>query len=53
MYERDKNHASVVIWSMGNEAGDGTNFMAASEWLHQHCKNKGQSTMNEPIKFTC
>lgn len=23
---RDKNHASVIFWSMGNEAGDGSNF---------------------------
>ncbi len=27
MVERDKNHPSVIIWSMGNEAGNGTNFM--------------------------
>ncbi|GFR77257.1 beta-galactosidase [Elysia marginata] len=26
MVERDKNHASVIIWSMGNEAGDGYNM---------------------------
>jgi len=26
MVERDKNHPSVIIWSLGNEAGDGTNF---------------------------
>jgi beta-galactosidase len=25
MIERDKNHASVIIWSMGNESGDGPN----------------------------
>lgn len=35
MVERDKNHPSVIIWSMGNEAGDGINFEAASEWIHQ------------------
>jgi len=40
MYERDKNHPSVVIWSMGNEAGDGSNFMAASAWLHNHDKQR-------------
>ena len=34
MVERDKNHPSVVIWSMGNEAGDGVNFVAGSEWIH-------------------
>ncbi|MFO7890480.1 MAG: glycoside hydrolase family 2 TIM barrel-domain containing protein [bacterium] len=35
MVERDKNHASVIIWSLGNEAGDGTTFQKASEWIHQ------------------
>ena len=24
--ERDKNHASVIFWSMGNEAGTGPNY---------------------------
>jgi beta-galactosidase len=33
MVERDKNHPSVVIWSMGNEAGDGPNFEAGYKWL--------------------
>jgi beta-galactosidase len=35
MVERDKNHPSVIIWSLGNEAGDGTNFVATSAWIHQ------------------
>lgn len=26
MYERDKNHPCVIIWSLGNEAGNGLNF---------------------------
>jgi beta-galactosidase len=30
MIERDKNHPSVVIWSMGNEAGSGCNFEAVA-----------------------
>ncbi len=34
MVERDKNHPSVIIWSMGNEAGDGVNFDSCSAWLH-------------------
>jgi len=34
MVERDKNHASIVIWSLGNEAGDGVNFEATSAWIH-------------------
>jgi beta-galactosidase len=33
MVERDKNHASIIIWSMGNEAGDGINFEKASAWI--------------------
>jgi beta-galactosidase len=36
MYERDKNHASVVTWSLGNEAGNGVNFYEAYDWLKQH-----------------
>ena len=35
MVERDKNHPSVIIWSLGNEAGDGVNFEATSAWVHQ------------------
>ncbi len=35
MVERDKNHPSVIIWSMGNEAGDGINFEKCSAWIHQ------------------
>lgn len=34
MAERDKNHPSVVFWSMGNESGYGPNFAAISAWLH-------------------
>ena len=33
MYERDKNHTSVITWSLGNEAGDGSNFYTAFDWL--------------------
>jgi len=30
--ERDKNHPSVIIWSMGNEAGDGVAFEHLYDW---------------------
>lgn len=33
--ERDKNHPSVILWSMGNEAGDGQAFIQASQWIKQ------------------
>lgn len=33
MYERSKNHPAVVIWSLGNEAGNGTNFECTYDWL--------------------
>ena len=33
MYERDKNYASVVTWSLGNEGGNGLNFYEGYEWL--------------------
>ncbi|MBN0044534.1 DUF4981 domain-containing protein [Streptomyces actuosus] len=33
MVHRDKNHASVVIWSLGNEAGGGSTFVAMHDWI--------------------
>jgi len=33
MFERDKNQPSVVIWSLGNEAGNGVNFYATYDYL--------------------
>ena len=33
MYERSKNHPSVIIWSLGNEAGNGINFHRTYDWL--------------------
>ncbi|MFX1533250.1 MAG: glycoside hydrolase family 2 TIM barrel-domain containing protein, partial [Promethearchaeota archaeon] len=35
MVERDKNHPSIIIWSLGNEAGDGVNFEATYKWIHE------------------
>ena len=36
MFERDKNHPSIIIWSLGNEAGFGNNFIATYNWLKEH-----------------
>ncbi len=33
MAERDKNHPSVILWSLGNESGHGLNHDAAAAWL--------------------
>ncbi len=33
MVERDKNHASVVVWSLGNESGYGPNHDAMAGWM--------------------
>jgi beta-galactosidase len=35
LVERDKNHASVIFWSLGNEAGDGDNFVAMHDWVKE------------------
>ncbi len=32
MVERDKNHPSVIIWSLGNESGDGDTFIELYKW---------------------
>ncbi|WP_055691392.1 glycoside hydrolase family 2 TIM barrel-domain containing protein [Streptomyces prasinus] len=34
MVERDKNHPSVVMWSLGNEAGTGRGLTAMADWIH-------------------
>ena len=31
---RDKNHPSIIFWSLGNEAGRGPNHAAMAAWLH-------------------
>lgn len=33
MVERDKNHPSIILWSLGNEAGFGTAFETAAAWI--------------------
>jgi beta-galactosidase len=35
MVERDKNHPSVVIWSLGNECGSGENLAAMAAWIRE------------------
>ncbi len=35
MVYRDRNHPSVIIWSMGNEMGDGCNIEAEYRWVKE------------------
>lgn len=36
MFERDKNHASVIMWSLGNETGPGKNLADQGDWLKRN-----------------
>ena len=36
MIQRDKNHASVIAWSLGNESGYGANHEAAAAWVRRY-----------------
>ena len=36
MVLRDRNHASVIAWSLGNESGYGANHEAAAAWVRRH-----------------
>ena len=45
MVERDKNHASVIIWSMGNEAGNGVNFFKGYDAI------KKIDRTNRPVQY--
>lgn len=42
--QRNYNHPSVIIWSMGNEAGDGPNFTSVYNWI----KNEDTS---RPVQY--
>ena len=35
MVERSKNHPCIIVWSMGNEAGDGDNFTNVFNWIKE------------------
>ena len=40
MVERDKNHPSVIIWSMGNESSDGEVYGEMYKWIHERDKTR-------------
>jgi beta-galactosidase len=35
MVERDKNHPSIIMWSLGNESGSGRNLSAMASWARE------------------
>ena len=54
MVMRDKNHPSIIMWSLGNESGFGPNFAAMSAWLTEFDPTRpihyegAQSTPTDP-----
>ena len=40
MVERDKNHPSVIIWSMGNESSDGEVYGEMYAWIHDRDRTR-------------
>ena len=48
MVERDKNHPSVIVWSLGNESGDGINFQATYAWVKR--RDPGRPVQYEPAE---
>ncbi len=50
MVERDKNHPSIIIWSLGNEAGDGKNFEATYSWIHN--RDNSRPVQYEPAQLS-
>ncbi|WP_242117511.1 glycoside hydrolase family 2 TIM barrel-domain containing protein [Aestuariivivens sediminicola] len=50
MVQRDRNHPSVIIWSMGNEAGNGENFYKGYKAIKQHDKTKRPVQYERPYK---
>ena len=54
MFERDKNYPCIIIWSLGNEAGFGNNFIATYNWLKEHDQTRpvhgNRSAMHHAVR---
>jgi len=46
MVERDKNHPSIIVWSLGNEAGEGQVFETTYAWIKD--RDPGRPVQYEP-----
>lgn len=50
LIERDINHPSIIVWSMGNEAGMGINFEKCYQWMKQ--RDPSRPVEYEPASAT-
>nr|WP_320057818.1 glycoside hydrolase family 2 TIM barrel-domain containing protein [uncultured Bacteroides sp.] len=57
LLERDKNHPSIILWSMGNECGNGPVFYEMYKWLKQRDPSRPvqfeQAGENENTDIVC
>ncbi len=54
MVERDKNHACIITWSLGNETGYGQNFRDTYNWIKERdpsrpvqCEDAGKTGLSD------
>ncbi|MBR0535702.1 MAG: DUF4981 domain-containing protein [Clostridia bacterium] len=52
LFERDKNHGSVLMWSLGNESGCGYNHRAMREYIKNRDANSIVHYENAHLQFT-
>ena len=52
LFERDKNHGSVIMWSLGNESGCGYNHRAMREYIKSRDENALVHYENAHLQFT-
>lgn len=52
LYERDKNHGSVIMWSLGNESGCGANHRAMNHYIKSRDENAIVHYENAHLQFT-
>ncbi len=46
--ERDKNHASIIMWSLGNESWCGENLREMARWTHRRDRARPVHYENDP-----